>query len=162
MKLVFVMGPVFSGKSNYIRKNYKGAVRVSISTFNEIADAAADNDELETLGANAQRYCREALVNTIRGANTDTVIVLEHPMLHKSVRDFFVHAVRQATDAEIECVVMLPDNETIAKMLDDQEMLISLYQFEKEMMEMPAETEGFSRITVVNPVYEKKDRRPVV
>lgn len=157
MRIVFVIGPAFSGKSIYIRKEFPHSHKVNISTYNKIVDVAEDNVELETLAKNAQYYCREELQNRIRYAKEDDIIILEHQLLKKEGRAFFIRAVRELTDTPIECVVMAPSDEMVAKMLNFEKTLINFHAYEKGKLEMPEEDEGFASIKVIQPIFKEED-----
>lgn len=153
MRIIFIAGPAFSGKSIYIQQNFPEARLVKISTFNKIAYEAFDNEELETLAMNAQLYCKEALQNTLRCAKEDETVILEHQLLKKEGRAFFIQAVREVTDQPVECIVMDPDEEMIEKMLGFEQSFIMLHKYEKGKMELPAESEGFAKVEIVHPIF---------
>ena len=157
MRIIFVIGPAFSGKSIYVKKNFPDATVVNISTFNRIAEVAEDNTELEKIAENAQIYCREDLLNRIRGAKEDEVIVLEHQLLTAASRKFFVDAIKEVTDTPIECVVMSPSDEMIEKMLNKEKALIVFHAYEKGKLELPSIAEGFDVINVVHPIFDPND-----
>jgi len=153
MRIIFIAGPAFSGKSIYIGQNFPEAKLIKISTFNKIAYEAIDNEELETLAMNAQLYCKEALQNTLRCAKEDETVILEHQLLKKEGRAFFIQAVREVTDEPIECFVLDPDEEMIEKMLDFEKSFIMLHKYEKGKMELPQAEEGFAKVEIVHPVF---------
>lgn len=155
MRIIFIAGPAFSGKSIYIGQNFPEARLIKISTFNKIAYEAFDNEELETLAMNAQLYCKEALQNTIRTAGDDETVILEHQLLKKNDRAFYVKAVRDVTDTPIECVVLDPDEEMIEKMLGFEKSFIMLHKYEKGKMELPEVQEGFASVETVHPVFDQ-------
>lgn len=162
MKIIFVTGPSFSGKSIYIRNELPDTKVININVFNKVAEAAYNNEELEELGLNAYYYCREALQNTIRAAEEDDTIVLECQLLGKEDRSFFVKAVREVTDAPIELVLMWPEEEKIYKLLDGEQTLVNLHLFEKSMLEMPHIEEGFAAISIIHPEFEDTDWNTMV
>jgi hypothetical protein len=157
MKILFVTGPSFSGKSIYIRKEYKDARVVNINVFKKSADAAETNEELEEIAKNAYFYCREALMNTIRKASENDTVVLEAQLLSKKARTFFLNAVREVTDTPVECVLLCPDEKKIRDLLKDHPTLISLHEYEKDKLEIPSTAEGFSAVTEVFPEFEDTD-----
>ena len=157
MKILFVTGPSFSGKSIYIRKEYQNAKVVNISVFKKSADAAETNEELEEIARNAYFYCREALMNTIRKASDQDTVVLEAQLLSKKARTFFLDAVREVTDAPVECVLLCPDEKKISELLKDHPTLISLHEYEKEKLEIPSNEEGFAAVTEIFPEFEDTD-----
>ena len=153
MRIIFIAGPAFSGKSIYIQQNFPEARIVKISTFNKIAYAAFDNEELEELAKNAQLYCKEALQNTIRAAKEDDTVILEHQLLKKEERAFYLDAVKEVSAVPVECIVMDPDEEMIEKMLDFEQSFIMLHKYEKGKLELPSIEEGFASAEVVHPVF---------
>ena len=157
MRIIFIAGPAFSGKSIYAARYFPEAKVVKISTFNEIAYVAFDNEELETLAKNAWLYCKEALQNTIRAAGPDDTVILEHQLLKKDDRAFFLAAVREVTDEPVECIVMDPDEEMIEKMLDFEKSFIMLHVYEKGKMELPEAQEGFAKVEIAHPVFKEDD-----
>ncbi|MDO5109762.1 MAG: hypothetical protein Q4D59_07520 [Erysipelotrichaceae bacterium] len=157
MRIIFIAGPAFSGKSIYIERNFPEAKTVKISTFNKIAYEAIDNEELETLAKNAWLYCKEALQNTIRTAGADDTVILEHQLLKKDDRAFYLDAVREVTDEPVELIVMDPDEDMIERMLNFEKSFIMLHVYEKGKMELPEAQEGFARIEIAHPVFNEDD-----
>ena len=157
MRIIFVAGPAFSGKSIYIRKELPGAAVINVSTFYKNAFGADSNEEIDTIGRNAQLYCKEGLQNCIKSAKEDDMIVLEHHLLRKEIRRFFIDAVREVTDAPIECIVMEPSEEMVAKMLNNEQQLIHFHEYEKSKLEMPDTSEGFESVRTVCPVFSEED-----
>ena len=154
MRIVFVMGPVFSGKSNYIKKQFPDARVVKMKVYDEFISSASDNDMMYELTENAHYYCREALVNTVRAAGEDETVVLEHPMLKRDARDFFLNAVREVTDRPVECVVLKTDPEEVKEIADHQPAFIRLHDSEIGVMDIPGEDEGFCSVTIVTNVLK--------
>lgn len=162
MKILFVTGPSFSGKSIYIRREYPEAKVVNINVFKKMAEAADSNEELEMMARNAYYYCREGLMNTIRSAKENDVVVLECPLLSRRSREFYLQAVREVTDNRVECVLMCPDEDKIRELLSDHPTLVNLHVYEKSKLEMPAIEEGFYAVTVVHPDFEDTDWNTLV
>ena len=94
MRILFVIGPAYSGKSIYIRKEYPNAVVVNISNYNKYAKAAESNEELETIARNAMLYCTEELRHRILAAKEDDIIILENHLLKKKRRVFYLEILR--------------------------------------------------------------------
>ena len=157
MKILFVTGPSFSGKSIYIRKEYSDATVVNLNVFKKVVGCADSNEELEQLAKNAYIYCREALKNTIRAAKEDDTVILEAQLLSKRARAYYLEAVKEVTDTPVECVLMAPDENKICTLLADHPTLISLHRYEKNKMESPSIEEGFAEVTVVFPEFEDTD-----
>ena len=162
MKILFVTGPSFSGKSIYIRKEYSDATVVNLNVFKKVVECADSNEELEELAKNSYLYCREALKNTIRSAGNDDTVILEAQLLSKQARAFFLEAVKEVTDTPVECVLMSPDENKICELLADHPTLISLHQYERNKMENPSIDEGFAEVTVVFPEFEDTDWSQIV
>lgn len=154
MRIVFVMGPVFSGKSIYIKKQFPDARVVKMKVYDEFISSASDNDMMYELTENAHYYCREALVNTVRAAGENETVVLEHPMLKRDARDFFLNAVREVTDRPVECVVLKTDPEEVKEIADHQPAFIRLHDSEIGVMDIPGEDEGFCSVTIVTNVLK--------
>ena len=154
MRIVFVMGPVFSGKSIYIKKQFPDARVVKMKVYDEFISSASDNDMMYELTENAHYYCREALVNTVRAAGEDETVVLEHPMLKRDARDFFLNAVREVTDRPVECVVLKTDPEEVKEIADHQPAFIRLHDSEIGVMDIPGEDEGVCSVTIVTNVLK--------
>jgi len=154
MRIVFVMGPVFSGKSIYIKKQFPNARVVKMKVYDEFISSASDNDMMYELTENAHYYCREALVNTVRAAGENETVVLEHPMLKRDARDFFLNAVREVTDRPVECVVLKTDPEEVKEIADHQPAFIRLHDSEIGVMDIPGEDEGFCSVTIVTNVLK--------
>ncbi len=154
MRIVFVMGPVFSGKSIYIKKQFPDARVVKMKVYDEFISSASTNDMMYELTENAHYYCREALVNTVRAAGENETVVLEHPMLKRDARDFFLNAVREVTDRPVECVVLKTDPEEVKEIADHQPAFIRLHDSEIGVMDIPGEDEGFCSVTIVTNVLK--------
>ena len=159
MRIIFVTGPAFSGKSIYIRKAFPNAVKVNISTYNKIAYAAETNEQLEEIAKNAQLYCMEELRCRILAAKEDDVIILEHQLLKKEGRAEFLKLIRSVTDTPVECIVMVPDEETVKKMVGFEQTLVNFHAYEKGKLEVPTTDEGFASVTVIRPEFNEEDFR---
>ncbi len=157
MRIVFVVGPAFSGKSIYIEKEFPDAVKVNISTYNQTVYSAESNEEIEEIARNAQLYCMEELRRRILGAKEDDVIVLENQLLKKEGRKQFLSAVREVTDLPVECVVLAPSEEMVEKMLNYERSLIVFHAYEKGKLEMPSEEEGFCSVRIEAPEFREAD-----
>jgi predicted kinase len=155
MRIIFIIGPSFSGKSIYIKENFPDAKIVKISTFNKVVEAAYTNEEIEELAKNAQFYCAEALKNTIRSCKEDDIVILEHQLLKRQSREYYLSQVKEITDTPVECILMDPDEKMIEQMLDFEHTFIRLHQYEKSKLELPSEEEGFASVTAAHPVFNK-------
>lgn len=159
MKILFVTGPSFSGKSIYIRKMYPEAAVVSIGTYTQYVYAADTNEQLEEIAKNAQHYCRKELQERIKRAGENDTVILEHRLLKKKSRAFYIDAVREVTDAPIDCIVMSPDEDTIVRLLNGEQALLNLHEYEKKKLEIPERSEGFSSVTAVCPDFDPAEWR---
>ena len=153
MRVVFVTGPAFAGKSQFIAREFPEAKVIDMRVFSMYVESADTNEQLEEIAENADKYCHEALRRTVANSKEDDVIVLEHPMLMRRTREFYISAVRQVTDKPIECFLLLPNEEELNKIIHNQPSLRSLHEYEKQMMEMPVPEEGFVTVQVVDSVF---------
>lgn len=158
MRIVFVIGPGMSGKSFYIARVFPDAAVVTIHTFDQHVSEAESNEEINQIAMNAQYYCREELQNRIRAMKSEDVLVLEHPMMQKQARAFYIDAVRAVTDTPIECVVVTPSGEMLSNLLRNEEQLRIFYEYEKGKFEHPDLDEGFTEIRYVRPFPEERMR----
>lgn len=154
MRIVFVIGPAFSGKSVYIQREFPEATWIKISTFEKHVFEAESNLEVNQIADNAQLYCKADLQNRIRKAKEDEIIILEHQLLKKKQRAFFLDAVKEVTDTPVECIVMSPTDEMVKKLIQDIEQLFIFYEYDKGKFEMPELDEGFASIKIERPVKE--------
>lgn len=154
MRIVFVIGPAFSGKSVYIQREFPEATWIKISTFDKHVFEAESNLEVNQIADNAQLYCKADLQNRIRKAKEDEVIILEHQLLKKKQRAFFLDAVKEVTDTPVECIVMSPTDEMVKKLIQNIEQLFIFYEYDKGKFEMPELDEGFASIKIERPVKE--------
>ena len=115
---------------------------------------AESNLEVNQIADNAQLYCKADLQNRIRKAKEDEVIILEHQLLKKKQRAFFLDAVKEVTDTPVECIVMSPTDEMVKKLIQDIEQLFIFYEYDKGKFEMPELDEGFASIKIERPVKE--------
>ena len=157
MRILFVIGPAYSGKSIYIRKEFPNAVVVNISNYNKYAKAAESNEELETIARNAMLYCTEELRHRILAAKEDDIIILENHLLKKKRREHFLNAVREVTDTPVECIVMDPSDEMEDRIVNHEQCLLHFHNYEKGKLEMPSTDEGFASVTVVHPEFSEED-----
>lgn len=155
MRIVFVMGPVFSGKSIFIRNTFPDARVIKMKVYDEFISSASSNDMMYELTENAHFYCREALMNTIRDAKEDETVVLEHPMLKADAREFFLSAVREVTEAPVECYVMMTDPKEVEEIADHQSAFIRLHASEVGVMDVPQVSEGFASVQEVRNVLNR-------
>lgn len=157
MRVVFVMGPAFSGKSIYIRREFPEAAVVNISPYQKAVYAAESNEEISEIGMNADLYCMEELKQRVQRASENDVIVLEHHLLKKEERARYLDTVHQVCDVPVECIVVTPYDDMVAKILDHNETLIRFHQYEKEKMEMPDVSEGFVCVTSEYPEFSPEE-----
>lgn len=154
MRIIFVIGPAFSGKSIYIKREFPDATWIKISTFERHVFEAQSNLEVNQIADNAQLYCSENLKNRILHAKEDEIIILEHQMLKKKQRAFYLNAVREVTDTPVECIVMSPTDEMVKKLIENIEQLFIFYEYDKGKFELPSLDEGFQSIKIERPVKE--------
>lgn len=152
MKIVFVTGPAYSGKSIYTAREYPEASVIDMRTFEYMMEAAESNEELEEIAENSMKYCREALLHMIRNGGEDETIVLKHPMLMKQTREFYLEAIKEITDCPVECAVMLPDLEQMKELTGNETSLLNLYEYERNILEMPDVSEGFASVEAVHSI----------
>ena len=79
----------------------------------------------------------------------DDVIVLEHPMLEKTTRAFYLEGVQEVTDVLPECVIVEPSNELLMELSDNEQQLLLYRAYEKSIFELPQLDEGFGEIRYV-------------
>ncbi|MBR4164308.1 MAG: hypothetical protein IKR11_12360 [Solobacterium sp.] len=154
MRIIFVIGPAFSGKSIYIQREFPDATWIKISTFEKHVFEAQSNLEVNQIADNAQLYCSQDLKNRILHAKEDEIIILEHQMLKKKQRAFYLNAVKEVTDTPVECIVMSPTDEMVKKQVQNIEQLFIFYEYDKGKFEMPELDEGFQSIKIERPVKE--------
>ena len=155
MKIIFVCGPAFSGKSTYIQKHYPDATIVDLGSFVESVNEAETNEEIELMGANIETYCHEEFKNLVSFAREDEVLVLEHPLLRKEERLSYLEAVRSVTGCPVDCIMIAPETSVVEKALKKQAQLVTVYVYEKRIMETPTVDEGFASVTIVHPEFEE-------
>lgn len=153
MRIVFVTGPAYSGKTIYIGQRFPGAKVITERTYYLNIYGAETNEMMNDIHQNAQYYCREGLQNLIRQAEEDDIIVFEHTLLHKDERKFYIDAVKEVTDVPVECVVMCPNEEDLEKMFTGMSQLRSLYDYHKDLLELPDLSEGFVSVTQARPLF---------
>ena len=153
MRIIFIAGPAFSGKSLYVKREYPDASVIMISTYTKYAFSAESNEEIEEIAKNAQLYCAEELKRRIQCAPADGTVILEHRLLKKEGRKYYLNAVREVTDTPVELIVLDSDEETVRKVTGGEKQLASFHKYEKSKLEMPGEDEGFAKITVIHPVF---------
>ncbi len=157
MRIIFVMGPAFSGKTVYIKRHFPDAKRIPISKWTEMVYSADSNDMIEEIASNVELYCLTELKERIRVYPDNRTIILEHALLRKEDRKFYLDGVREVTDLPVECIVMDPDSDTVKKLTDNTAQLMNFYMYEKKMMEMPTVEEGFASVTIVHPEFIEED-----
>lgn len=152
MRIIFVIGPSYSGKSFYIAREHPEAAVVNIFTFSQHVFQAQSNEEIDEIARNAQYYCLEELQNRIRKAGEDDVIILEHQLLFRQAREFYIKGVREVTDTPIECVVVIPDEDLLSYLLENQDQLRNYYNYERSKFEDPTVEEGFVSVINAHPL----------
>ena len=154
MRIIFVIGPSLSGKSFYIAREFPDANVIDIDTFSQHVMMAQSNEEISKIAYNAQLYCREEMQNKIRHMKDDDVLILEHQMLPREARAYYIEAVQFVTDTPIECVVVQPSEKMLDELLKNEQQLRNFYEYEKSKFEIPNLDEGFKTITYVRPLPE--------
>ena len=75
---------------------------------------------------------------------------------------YYLDAVREVSEAPVECVLMRPEEEKIKELLADYPTLVSLHQYELGKLEMPSVEEGFAAVHIIRPEFEDTDWHTLV
>ena len=142
MKIIFVMGIAGSGKSTYIKDNFKDFTVVDLFDFQKHCYTFEDCWK-------SYMDAKDALINAIK-ENKD--VVLEHTLLRAERRKIYIDAVREITDNPIEIILINPEFDILVKRNKERNIYVSDDYLKQnlDVLEIPTESEGFDKVTIIN------------
>lgn len=144
MPIIIVMGPACSGKSHYIKENFPSHTIIDLYNFQDF--------NFITVDAVWKSYeeCAEALKEAIK---TKENIVLEHTLLKRIRREWYINQIREVTDEDIEIICIAPSAKTLSERAKKRDIKMTVSDAEKELsiLELPTVDEGYSNITILTP-----------
>ena len=141
--IYFVIGPPCSGKTEFIRTTFPGAVVIDLKNYQGNL-YAIDEDTVK----DSYLKAKAALEYAVR-KYPERQIVLEHTLLKKKRRKMYIDAVRKYTDKPISCYVMQPDKDTYREFCRKRK--IDPGMTGASLFEMPEKEEGFDNVFVIRP-----------
>jgi predicted kinase len=144
MKISIVIGLPGSGKSTYIKNNFKDRVVVDLWDFQE---NITFNSTLEE-GEATDKACREEFLKAIKEGHD---VVLEHTLIKAFRRKLYIDAVKEITNEPIECIFINPPREVIVERQKERQIFygdwyLNAYYGE---LEIPTIEEGFSNVETI-------------
>jgi len=156
MRIVFVIGPTNCGKSTFVQENFPDAKVIDMLNYQQMLYPYDGKDTIEVA---LERYeqAKDALQLAIR--NGEDTIVLEHTLLRKERRPMYINAVRELTDAPIECYAIVPSKNyyyQLSKCLKNTNKLAYQYYLANlDIFDIPTEEE-FDMVSIIRPKFDMR------
>ena len=151
MSVIIVMGPPASGKSTFIKENFKDKEVVDLFDFQEHI--------LPTYESIWQSYvdCAEYLKEKIKEGKG---VVLEHTLLKRKRREWYISQIREVTDDDIIICCILPTiNEYYQRCKKrNQPITKSTAKSMLDELEVPTGDEGYESVYIINEQNEKYEK----
>ena len=144
--LTIVMGPSCAGKSTYIQEHFEK----SIPVFDLFIYQQNLPHSLHGIMESYQR-CADDLCDALKNRPTDDVI-LEHTLLKRIRRDWYMERIRQVYDGPIEIICLKPSMETLRHNskqrfgTPDSDWVL---QSSLDILELPTMDEGYTNIKII-------------
>jgi predicted kinase len=139
------MGPACSGKTHFIKKNYPNAKVIDLYDFQK--------ESYRSIEGIWQSYekCAEALKETIKNNVNNDTIILEHTLLKRIRREWYISQIREVTNEDIDIVCIKPSETTLYKRIKEREIEIDIEDTKMilSILETPVIDEGYSNITIL-------------
>lgn len=144
MSITFVIGPACAGKSYFIKNNYKEAKVIDLYDFQRCGFSSVDDIWRSYV------ECAEALKKTIKEGNNE--IVLEHTLLKRKRREWYISQIREITDEDIKVICILPSPSTLCKQSKERGYTIDEQEAKEiiSILEIPVKEEGYSDVTIIH------------
>lgn len=141
MKIIFVMGFAGSGKSTYIKEQFKDMKVLDLYDYQENCWT------YDTVWDSYMRI-KDDLIEAIKN-NED--VVMEHTLLKAIRRKIYIDAVREVTDCPISIVFVNPTREVLKERRKKRGLNFGdkNIDMEMEVLEAPSLEEGFDKIDIV-------------
>ena len=151
MSVIIVMGPPASGKSTFVKENFKDKEVIDLFDFQEHI--------LPTYESVWQSYvdCAEYLKEKIKEGKD---IVLEHTLLKRKRREWYISQIREVTDDDIIICCILPTiNEYYQRCKKrNQPITKSTAKSMLDELEVPTKDEGYKSVYIINEQNEKYEK----
>lgn len=148
MSVIIVMGPPASGKSTFIKENFKNKEVIDLFDFQEHI--------LPTYESIWQSYvdCAECLKEKIKEGKD---VILEHTLLKRKRREWYISQIREVTDDDIIICCILPTiNEYYQRCKKrNQPIIKSTAKSMLDELEIPTKDEGYKSVYIINAQKEK-------
>ena len=148
MPILIVMGPACSGKSYFIKNNYQNATVIDLYDFQRRGFSCVEDIWKSYV------ECAEALKNAIKeNEGKNQLIVLEHTLLKKIRREWYMSQIREITNEDVEIICLSPSVETFCERAKRRgiDMDIEDAKNTLSILELPTIEEGYSKITILTP-----------
>ena len=143
MAITIVMGPTCSGKSHLIKERFADAKVIDLYDF--------QGKGFVTVETIWQSYvdCAEALKEAIK---TNADVVLEHTLLKRIRREWYIEQIREVTTDEIKIICIVPTADELVEHAKLRKLYMSKAEAEGmlEILEIPTEDEGYSNIEIID------------
>lgn len=147
-KVVFVMGIAGSGKSTYIKENFKDYKIIDLYDFQKDKLMFSVDDVWKTYVE-----AKDAILEAIKN-NED--VVLEHTLLRAERRKFYIDAIREISNIPIEIILINPSIENLERNYsirypEKKKKYLKEHILQNlEVLEIPSIEEGFDRVTIIS------------
>lgn len=141
MRITFVMGLPASGKSTYIKNNFKDTKVIDLYDFQKNSFTFEDIWK-------SYMDCKDALIEAIKNGED---VVMEHTLLKGIRRKIYIDAIREITNDPIDIIVINPpleklrDREKERKIYFNDECILN----NLKVLEIPTIEEGFNSVTII-------------
>ena len=143
MPIIIVMGPSCAGKSTFIKNHFKDYKVIDLFDFQTKTRPTFDSVWESYVN------CANALKECIKQGNEN--IILEHTLLKRIRREWYISQIREVTNEDIEIYCLIPSAEQLVKQSqlrgnsiseDDAKALL-------DIVEIPIKEEGYSKVNII-------------
>lgn len=144
MPITIVMGPPCSGKSTFIKENFKDSTVIDLFNFQARTRPSFDSVWKSYVD------CAEKLKECIKEGKKN--IVLEHTLLRKERREWYISQIREVSNDDIEIYCIVPSKDTLIKRAKSRHRPITDISAEDvlNILEIPTKDEGYSKVHILN------------
>lgn len=147
--IYFIIGPACAGKSTFIKQNFDMINTITIDVY----DFQKEYPFLTTTTVwESYVKCKDALITAITNPNRNGKdIVLEHTLLKRIRREYYIAAIREITQEDITVYCIKPDKKTMIEHHKKRKNFAVTNDIDIafKVLELPQKDEGFCEVHIL-------------